>query len=88
MMCHPLPWGGWDGCGPTVEGRAVSNVQTTFEGSIQSPRQLQCSIAIINIIAIMAMIASSPSWPSLPHHRHHANNRLTTIVTIIAPSPS
>ena len=84
MMCPPLPWGGWDGCGPTVEGS--SNVQTTSEGSVQSPRQLQYSTDIINIIAIMAMIASPPSWPSSPH-RHHGHHRLIATMAIIASSP-
>ena len=82
MMCPPLPWGGWDGCGPTVEGRVNSNVQRQR----QSPRQLQYSIAIINIIAIMSMIASPPSWPSSPH-RHHGHHRLIATMAIIASSP-
>ena len=71
MMCPPLPWGGWDGCGPTVEGRAVSSVQTPFESSIQNPRQLQYSIAITNI----------------QHHRHHVHDRLTTIGYRVSPGP-
>ena len=47
------PRRGGVGSGPTVE--------TSFEGSVQSPRQLQYSTDIVNIIAIMAMIASPPS---------------------------
>ena len=82
MMCPPLPWGGWDGCGPTVKGRVFSNVQRQR----QSPRQLQYSIAIINIIAIMSMIASPPSWPS-SSHRHHGHHRLIATMAIIASSP-
>ena len=67
---------------PTVEGRVFSNVQRQR----QSPRQLQYSIAIINIIAIMSMIASPPSGPSAPH-RHHGHHRLIATMAIIASSP-